>query len=68
MVEFDLNRLSELVGGLDHFYPLCPNYSDDLTAKIIGRYLSLLSHEIDGKSEATVRTVSTHRGRVTRVD
>jgi len=43
MVEFDRNRLDRLVGGLDHErYPECPNYSEDLTVRLIDKHLAQL--------------------------
>ena len=45
MVEFDLIRLTELVGGLGYDYPLCPNYSDEPTAQLIESYLESLAKD-----------------------
>jgi hypothetical protein len=43
MVHFDLPLLDKLVGGLNQkHYPICPNYSDRLTGKLIEKHLSRL--------------------------
>jgi hypothetical protein len=48
MVEFDLSLLDRRVGGLNHeHYSWCPNYSDNLTAKVIGKHLALLSSDMN---------------------
>ena len=48
MVDFDLQLLDKLVGGLNQkHYPLCPNYSDSLTAKLIDKHLIGLPSSAD---------------------
>jgi len=42
MVEFDLELLDKRSYGLGRSYDLCPNYSDETTAKIIEKYLARL--------------------------
>ena len=42
MKDFDLNLLDKRSYGLGRSYPLCPNYSDQTTARIISKYLALL--------------------------
>jgi hypothetical protein len=43
MVEFDRALLEQRVGGLDHdYYPKCPNYSDELTGRLIEKHLARL--------------------------
>ena len=42
MTEFDLELLDKRSYGLRRSYELCPNYSDETTAKIIAKYLDLL--------------------------
>jgi hypothetical protein len=47
MIEFDQKLLDERVGGLKiSHYPLCPNYSDDLTAAMIDKHLALLPNPV----------------------
>jgi hypothetical protein len=46
MVEFDRHKLDQWVGGLDHDrYPECPDYSEDLTVKIIEKHLARLARD-----------------------
>lgn len=45
MEEFNFNRLRKLVGGLDRPFPLCPNYSDELTRKLIENHLARLASD-----------------------
>ena len=40
MTEFDLQLLDQRSYGLRRDYPVCPNYSDDLTARVIEKWLS----------------------------
>lgn len=48
MTEFDLSLLDQRVGGLDHsYYRDCPNYSDDLTRRLIDKHLAVLPTDID---------------------
>jgi hypothetical protein len=43
MVDVDIARLDQLVGGLDHArYPQCPHYSEELTNAIIEKHLTQL--------------------------
>jgi len=42
MTEFDLKRLDRWSYGLDRKYELCPNYSDETTAKVIKSHLAKL--------------------------
>jgi hypothetical protein len=42
MKEFDFALLDQRSYSLKRSYPLCPNYSDETTAKIIARHLALL--------------------------
>ena len=42
MVEFDLELLDKRSYGLGRSYELCPNYSDETTAKIIAKHLAIL--------------------------
>jgi hypothetical protein len=43
MAVFDRQLLDERVGGLNHdHYPLCPNYSDATSARLIERHLALI--------------------------
>ncbi len=45
MEAFDLALLDKRSYSLKRSYELCPNYSDEVTAKIIGKYLELLSRD-----------------------
>jgi hypothetical protein len=45
MVEFDPELLDQRSYGLRRTYELCPNYSDETTAKIIEQYLAQLSND-----------------------
>ena len=45
LAEFDLALLDQRSYGLDRTYDLCPNYSDEMTAKIIHKYLALLPRD-----------------------
>jgi hypothetical protein len=42
MIEFDLKRLDRWSYGLNRHYEWCPNYSDEMTAKIIESHLARL--------------------------
>ena len=42
MPSFDLGLLDKRSYGLNRTYQLCPNYSDETTARIIERYLARL--------------------------
>ena len=42
MVEYDLKRLDEMSHGLNRSYEFCPNYSDEMTAKLIRNHLAML--------------------------
>ena len=42
MVEFNLELLDKRSYGLNRSYGLCPNYSDETTARIIEKHLTLL--------------------------
>jgi hypothetical protein len=42
MKEFDFALLDKRSYRLKRSYPLCPNYSDEMTAKIIAKHLALL--------------------------
>lgn len=43
MKKFDINRLEKYAYGLNRKYRLCPNYSNDLTTRLIVKYLSILA-------------------------
>ncbi len=43
MKEFKLSLLEKNSGGLSRKYKYCPNYSNDLTIKLIKKYLTILS-------------------------
>ena len=45
MKEFDLKLLEKNAGGLNRKYPNCPNYSNELTTKMIDKYLTILSND-----------------------
>ena len=47
MKEFDPKLLENNAGGLNRKYPNCPNFSNDLTKRIIGKYLTILSKIIN---------------------
>jgi hypothetical protein len=55
MIDFDLNLLNQRCDnllnrrcdGLDYVYPICPKYTDDLTASLIENHLTLLTNGID---------------------
>lgn len=42
MIEFDLKQLDRWSYGLGRHYELCPNYSDETTARVIERHLAML--------------------------
>ena len=42
MTDFDRKRLDQWSYGLDRAYPNCPNYSDDVTWKLIANHLAEL--------------------------
>ncbi|HTD86986.1 MAG TPA: hypothetical protein VK850_10450 [Candidatus Binatia bacterium] len=42
MTRFDLHRLDKWSYSLNRDYPLCPNYSDDATLRLINRFLDSL--------------------------
>jgi hypothetical protein len=42
MKEFDIKLLENNSGGLNRKYPNCPNYSNDLTEKLIEKHLTIL--------------------------
>ncbi len=42
MTDFDLERLDKWSYGLDRSYPNCPDYSDEVTRKIIADHLAEL--------------------------
>ena len=45
MTEFDLDRLDKWSYGLERYYGSCPNYSDNMTAKIIRAHLAMLPND-----------------------
>jgi hypothetical protein len=45
MVEFDLKLLDKHSHGLDRTYEHCPNYSDEITSKIIDKHLAKLAKD-----------------------
>jgi hypothetical protein len=47
MKKFDQKLLENNAGGLNRRYPNCPNYSSEITEKIIEKYLTILSKSID---------------------
>jgi hypothetical protein len=42
MIEFDLKQLDKWSYGLNRNYEMCPNYSDETTAKVIKSHLAML--------------------------
>ena len=42
MTKFDLKLLDKRSYGLNRDYPLCPNYSDETTNRLINKYLATL--------------------------
>lgn len=42
MTDFDIKLLDKWSYGLDRSYPNCPNYSDEVTRKIIADHLNQL--------------------------
>jgi hypothetical protein len=47
MTQFDPQLLDRRSYGLNREYDLCPNYSDELTRKIVRKHLDLLSKELE---------------------
>jgi hypothetical protein len=47
MTRFDPALLDKRSYGLNRTYPVCPNYSDELTARLIETHLSLLPRDTD---------------------
>jgi hypothetical protein len=45
MIEFDLKRLDRWSYGLGRSYEMCPNYSDDTTARVIKSHLAMLPED-----------------------
>jgi len=45
MIEFDLKRLDKWSYGLDRNYEMCPNYSDETTARVIKSHLAMLPND-----------------------
>jgi hypothetical protein len=48
MKQFDVKLLENNAGGLSRQYPNCINYSNDLTKRIIEKYLTILSKGVSG--------------------
>lgn len=53
MTEFDLKLLDQRSYGLSRNYPVCPNYSDDITSKLIESCLAQLPGNVENNDSVT---------------